>query len=117
MIAAMVTPSTAAKTLFVYGTLLSGYVPKGADPIVPPPTLQKAKRMGAAVLHEFELCDLGRYPCIVKGKGRGQVHGELYELSDESDWPELDEYEGIPEDDEYRREVSSTFLNQTIVAY
>ncbi len=106
-IPAMVTTVPAGKALFVYGTLLSGYIPKGADPVVPPPTLQKARNIGAAVLHGFELCDLGRYPCIVRGKDdEPKVHGELYELCEEADWPVLDAYEGIPEDDEYRREVS-----------
>lgn len=116
------------QALFVYGTLLSNYVPKGSNPIVPPATLRTAKLVGRATLRGFKLCDLGRYPCILPTTAHSSnveeedkdecVHGELYELismnadNGEDCWKVLDAYEGISqqyeEPYEYRREVSCT---------
>lgn len=97
--------------LFVYGTLLTRYVPQGANALHPPTTLRTATRLGGvAKLRSFELCDLGRYPCIVRSDNRERtVTGELYILAKSEDWRALDKYEGISADDElpyeYRREV------------
>ena len=105
---------TVSNCLFVYGTLLSTYVPQGDTPLVPPPTLRTARKIGAAVLRGFYLCELSKYCCIVPTPNdtANVVHGELYQVADEhADWAVLDEYEGIDELEEepyeYRREVSS----------
>lgn len=117
--------TSAHDALFVYGSLLSNYVPKGPNPIVPPSTLRAAKLIGPATLRGFQLCDLGRYPCIVPVSVRcsslnkskeeegmdAYVSGELYELNvnNAECWKVLDAYEGISkqyaEPYEYRREV------------
>lgn len=88
---------------------------QGEAPLIPPPTLRTARKLGAAILRGFQLCELPKYPCIVKtGVLVDVVHGELYEITDENvDWAVLDEYEGICEDEpqphEYRREVCFAF--------
>lgn len=100
----------AVDALFVYGTLLSRYVPRGERAIHAPATLRAGHKVGSGLLRKFELCDLGLYPCIVRSNAESQVVGEVYRLQRVGDWGELDEYEGISEEHqapyEYRREVS-----------
>jgi gamma-glutamylcyclotransferase (GGCT)/AIG2-like uncharacterized protein YtfP len=79
--------------LFVYGTLKAGCrnhdcLPRGSE------LLCKTSIEG------FQLWNLGPYPCVTRGEGT--VFGEVWLVSS-SAWPELDEFEGVP-DGLYRRE-------------
>lgn len=79
--------------LFVYGTLMrSG---RAED------LLSDSEFMGKAILKDYAMYNLGRYPGIVAQKG-AWVEGELYAIHD-SAIPRLDEYEG--EGYLYRREL------------
>jgi len=77
-----------ASRLFVYGSLLSG---EPAHPL-----LAGARFLGRArTASGFELLNLGDYPALLRA-GEAQVHGELYEVSDEI-LAAVDVYEGCPE--------------------
>ena len=81
--------------LFVYGTLRRNEHANdllGAD---------AAFLNSAETLPNYSLFQIDCYPGLVEG-GHTSVQGELWSIS-ESEWPRLDEYEGVPED--YKREV------------
>ena len=76
--------------LFVYGTLRANeraneLLGKGAS------FIRRAK-----TLPSYSLYQIDWYPGLVEG-GSTEVIGELWEI-DNSEWPRLDEYEGVPED-------------------
>jgi gamma-glutamylaminecyclotransferase len=76
-----------ARTLFVYGTLLSGEREHAR--------LSGAERIGEARTEPiFQLVDLGPYPAMVLG-GTTAVAGELYRV-DASTLRELDVFEEVP---------------------
>ena len=101
-------------TLFVYGTLKSGY--RGRFGRDKQDRLARGSRLiGAAVL-AGRLYDLGRYPGVIDASEPGDlVHGEVVELLDPQAallW--LDAYEGFvpgaPEVSEYLREQRTVRL-------
>lgn len=102
--------------LFVYGTLLSGYRPRGPNDLVPPNTLKRAKLLGAAKVSGFEMRDLGKYPCVVSAREDSAVVGEVYEVSDPAHWSVLDEYEGISDEVEQRRGDSYEYRREVRVS-
>ncbi len=76
--------------LFVYGTLRANeraneLLGKGAS------FIRRAK-----TLPSYSLYQIDWYPGLVEG-GSTEVIGELWEI-ESSEWPRLDEYEGVPED-------------------
>lgn len=80
-------PSTRARRLFVYGTLMRG---ERAHPL-----LAGAPLVGeAATEPAFDLVDLGDFPALVAG-GATSVRGELYRVSP-AQLAALDDYEGHP---------------------
>lgn len=99
--------------LFVYGTLRPSYslLPQNLRRLRPPHVLDSyGKCKGTALLHGYELWDVGEYPAVLPKEGMVVV-GDLYDVSDLGDEiAVLDEYEGIAEDlrqpYEYRRVVS-----------
>lgn len=79
--------------LFVYGTLMRN---GSAEDM-----LAGASFLGKAILKDYAMYDLGRYPGIIAKSGEW-VEGELYRIHD-NDFASLDRYEG--EGDLYRREL------------
>lgn len=86
-------PSVQKQLLFVYGTLMrSG---RAED------LLSGCSFLGKAILKDYAMFDLGRYPGIIAQDGEW-VEGELY-FTHGSSFERLDEYEG--EGSLYRREL------------
>lgn len=80
----------ASNRLFVYGSL------RRSAPGKHHPFLRGARFLGVATIRG-RLYDLGPYSMMVPSPSRGRVHGELYELDDETasgSWRVLDDYEG-----------------------
>ena len=71
------------RNVFVYGTLMSGQGNNWR--------MKDSRLVGKAVLKDYSLYDLGRYPGIVEKKG-DRVKGELFQVPEEL-IAELNDYE------------------------
>jgi gamma-glutamylcyclotransferase (GGCT)/AIG2-like uncharacterized protein YtfP len=75
--------------LFIYGSLLPGYMPESMAAICRNlKTVAPARTSG-------KLYDLGPYPGATIG-GDSVILGQLVEVDSEATWRALDEYEGCP---------------------
>lgn len=73
--------------VFVYGTLMRGGRLHGV--------LTESRYCGNARLRGYTMFDLGWFPGIVRSGGHGEVHGEVYEVDDDT-LANLDRIEGTP---------------------
>lgn len=77
------------KKIFVYGSLLKGFVQNSL--------LGDSKFMGSAKIKGYDMLSLGRFPGLRKSKDAdSSVEGEIYQITDESIWETLLLYEGVP---------------------
>jgi gamma-glutamylcyclotransferase (GGCT)/AIG2-like uncharacterized protein YtfP len=76
--------------LFVYGTLR----PASGHPMARQ-LAAHATALGQGWMHGL-LYDLGEYPGAIARPGSARVHGEIFEIADDSPlWAELDHYEDV----------------------
>lgn len=106
------------QSVFVYGSLLSGFLSPAYEYIS-----QFFDLVGPATV-KGTLYDLGEYPAAVPSEGDRVIKGELYTIKNpaEFSWAigQLDDYEGVvPDDGEqplYRRELVEVIINHQPVS-
>ena len=102
--------------LFVYGSLRSGFRSPAYEYISRYFTFVSNARVRG------KLFDLGSYPAGIKSNDNKFIVGELYKITNESEFAwaigQLDDYEGVSvEPDEiqlYRRELTEVYYNSSI---
>lgn len=97
--------------VFVYGSLLSGM---GNNAL-----LKDAKFLGKATTTPgFQMLDIGWFPGVVEDPSGITIHGEVYEVSDET-LARLDRLEGFrvcdPENGLYNRKNIETSFGEAII--
>lgn len=97
--------------VFVYGSLLSGMGNNGL--------LRSSKYLGKATTSpEFQMLDIGWFPGVVEDPSGIAIHGEVYEVSDET-LARLDRLEGFrshdPENGLYNRKTIETPFGEAII--
>jgi gamma-glutamylcyclotransferase (GGCT)/AIG2-like uncharacterized protein YtfP len=101
------------KTIFVYGSLRSGFHHPAYEYI--------SKNFHLVALGKVKglMYDMGNYPAAVSTDTDAYIIGELYRLNDDSDFSwaisQLDDYEGVdPEEGEvalYERQVTTVYYD------
>lgn len=107
--------NTTITKLFVYGSLRSGFRNPAYDYLT-----CHFQLIGEAVV-KGKFFDKGDFPVAVPVSNEHFIHGELYELNQESEFVwvfgQLDDYEGVNVEPEetplYRREPVTVYLNGT----